>query len=194
VNGAMLTTVDVREIYARCSAGFTERVHAVDGRWDAPTPLPGWDVRELVNHLVNEERWTPPLLGGATIEEVGDRFDGDQLGDDPEAAWAAAASGSIAAVAEDGALDSTVHVSFGDISGREYVSQLTCDHLIHGWDLARAIGLDEQLDPELVDFAYDFLGPQVDGWRSAGVFGPAVEVPAGASRQDQLLGLTGRQP
>ena len=66
--------------------------------------------------------------------------------------------------------------------------------VIHGWDLARAIGADEQLDPELVDFACDFLGPQVDGWRSAGVFAAQVDVPAGASRQDQLLGLTGRQP
>jgi len=163
-------------------------------QWALPTPCADWDVRTLLSHVVGELLWMPPMLAGQTIAEVGDRFDGDQLGDDPEAAWAAAASASIAAVAEDGALDRTVHVSFGDISGREYVSQLTCDHLIHGWDLARAIGLDEQLDPELVDFAYDFLGPQADGWRSAGVFGPKVDVPAGASRQDELLALTGRQP
>ena len=87
-----------------------------------------------------------------------------------------------------------MHVSFGDISGREYVSQLTCDHLIHGWDLARAIGAEETLDPELVDFAYDFLAPQVDGWRSAGAFGPTVDLPAGADRQAELLCLTGRDP
>ncbi len=95
---------------------------------------------------------------------------------------------------EEGALARTVHVSFGDISGQEYVSQLFCDHLIHGWDLARAIGADETLDPDMVAYAYDFLLPQVDGWRSAGVFGPPVEVPAGVSRQDQLLALTGRRP
>jgi len=46
----------------------------------------------------------------------------------------------------------------------------------------------------MVDYAYDFLLPQVDGWRSAGVFGPPVEVPAGAGRRDQLLALTGRRP
>lgn len=185
---------DLVALFARAVDQFGPRLAAVGGRWQDPTPDTDWDVRALVNHVIAEDLWAPPLLNGMTIADVGDRFDGDQLGDDPEAAWAAAASASIAAVSEDGALERTVHVSFGDITGQEYVSQLTCDHLIHGWDLARAIGLDEGLDPELVDWAYDFLSPQVEGWRSAGVFGPQVEVPAGASRQDQLLGLTGRRP
>lgn len=182
------------ELFERAVHQCGERVRVIGDRWSAATPDAEWDVRALVNHLLGENLWAPPLLAGNTIAEVGDRFDGDQLGSDPEAAWAAAAAASIAAVGEEGALARTVHVSFGDISGEEYVSQLTCDHLIHGWDLARAIGSDERLDPELVDFAYGFLAPQVDGWRSAGVFGPPVAVPAGAGRQAELLGLTGRTP
>ena len=74
--------MDTREIYARCSAGFTRCVHTIGDRWSDPTPLPGWDVRDLVNHLVNEERWTPLLFGGATVDDVGDRLDGDLLGTD----------------------------------------------------------------------------------------------------------------
>ena len=185
---------DLVALFSRAVDQFGPRLPAIGDRWHDPTPDTEWDVRALVNHVIVEDLWAPPLMQGMTIAEVGDRFDGDQLGEDPEAAWAAAASASVAAVSEEGAMDRTVHVSFGDIPAREYVSQLTCDHLIHGWDLARAIGADETLDPELVDFAYDFLSPQVDGWRSAGVFGPRVDVPADASRQDQLLGLTGRRP
>jgi uncharacterized protein (TIGR03086 family) len=185
---------DLVELYARAVDQFGPRVAAVGERWQAPTPDAEWDVRALVNHVLNENLWAPPLLAGSTIAEVGDRFDGDQLGDDPLAAWASAASASVASVRSEGALDRTVHVSFGDISGREYISQLTCDHLIHGWDLARAIGADEALDPELVEFAFEFLAPQVDGWRSAGVFGPRVETAAGADRQAELLCLTGRDP
>jgi uncharacterized protein (TIGR03086 family) len=181
-------------LFARSVEQFGARLPLAGGRWHDPTPDAGWDVRALVNHVIAEDLWAPPLLAGMTIAEVGDRFDGDQLGDDPGAAWAAAASASVASVAEAGALERTVHVSFGDITGQEYVSQLTCDHLIHGWDLARALGADERMDPGLVEFAYGFLAPQVDGWRSAGAFGPLVEVPAGASPQDQLLGLTGRRP
>ena len=45
----------------------------------------------------------------------------------------------------------TVHLSFGDVTGEEYARQLVADLLIHGWDLARAIGADETLDADLVD-------------------------------------------
>jgi uncharacterized protein (TIGR03086 family) len=190
----MLTTVDVREIYARCSAGFTERVHAVDGRWDAPTPLPGWDVRELVHHLVHEERWTPPLFAGATIEEVGGRLDGDLLGDDPVAAHDDAAAAALAAVRAEGAVEGTVHLSFGDHPGREYAMQLAADHLVHTWDLARALGTDETLDPEAVAAVLDWFGATEELYREMGVIGPRVEVPAGASPQAELLGRFGRTP
>lgn len=185
---------DLVELFARGVEQYGRRLEAVGDRWPAPTPDTEWDVRALVNHVLVENLWAPPLLEGRTIAEVGDRFDGDQLGADPAAAWAAAAAASVAAVGEDGALDRTVHVSFGDISAREYVSQLVSDHLIHGWDLARALGDDGPLDPELVDFVYDFMAPQADGWRSAGVFGTRVDVPAGADREAELLALTGRDP
>ncbi|MDT7649790.1 MAG: hypothetical protein QOI36_1196, partial [Pseudonocardiales bacterium] len=94
----MLTAVDVREIYARCSAEFGAQVHAVDGRWDAPTPLPGWTVRDLVRHLVEEELWAPPLFAGSTIEEIGSPFEGDLLGDDPLGTFDIAAARALGAV------------------------------------------------------------------------------------------------
>ena len=169
---------DLVALYVRSVELFGPRVRAIGDRWAAPTPDAEWDVRALVNHVLVENLWVPPLMAGKTIAEVGDRFDGDQLGDDPLSSWDSAAQAAMATIGEDGALERTVHVSFGDISGREYVSQLTCDHLIHGWDLARAIGADEALDPELVDFASEYLAPQVDGWRSAGAFGAAVDLPA----------------
>jgi uncharacterized protein (TIGR03086 family) len=185
---------DLVELYGRAVGQFGRHLTTVGDRWHAPTPDTEWDVRALVNHVLGENLWAPPLLDGLTIADVGDRFDGDQLGDEPARAWADAAASSIVAVGASGALDRTVHVSFGDIPGHVYVSQLVCDHLIHGWDLARAIGADGTLDTELVDFAFDFLVPQVDGWRSAGVFGPRIELAGDADRQSELLAITGRDP
>lgn len=186
---------DLVALFGRAVEGFGRLVADIrPEQWSDPTPDDEWDVRALVNHLVVEDLWAPPLLDGLTIAEVGDRFDGDQLGDDPLAAWARASEEAVAAVGQVGVLDRTVHVSFGDIPGREYVSQLTCDHVIHGWDLARAIGADERIEPDLVDFAYEFLAPQADGWRAAGVFGPKVKLPPGADRQSVLLALSGRRP
>ena len=181
--------------FERAVDEFGRRLTAIrDDQWNLPTPDTDWDVRALANHVLVEDLWAPPLMEGRTIAEVGDRFDGDQLGDDPARAWTLASEAAVEAMHEDGALEQVVHVSFGDISGREYLSQLVCDHLIHAWDLARAIGGDERLDPKLVQFASSFLGPQIDGWRSAGVFGPQIEVPPDASPQDALLAMTGRRP
>lgn len=184
---------DVVALYRRAVEHFGTRVRLVAaGQWELPTPCSEWNVRQLVNHLAGENAWAVPLLAGATIAEVGDSLDGDLLGDDPAGEWDRLAAAATAAAGGDGVLERTVHVSFGDIPGREYLSQLTIDHVIHGWDLARAMGVEEHLDAGLVDFAYRSLSPQAEGWRSAGVLGPAVEVASDASTQDRLLALAGR--
>ena len=188
-------SAELVDLFGRAVEEFGRRFRLIaHDQWDTPTPDVEWDVRALANHVLGECLWAPPLLAGLTIADVGDRFDGDQLGDDPQEAWTTASDAALEAVREPGALERTVHVSFGDISGAEYVSQLTCDHLIHAWDLARAIGVHDRLDPRLVEWATGYLLPQADAWRSAGAFGPAVELPEGAGPQDRLLALTGRQP
>ena len=73
----------------------------------------------------------------------------------------------------------------------------TPDVLVHTWDLARAVGLDERLDPgEVHRMAEGLLGvpPEVDqAMRSSGHYGPRVEVPAGADEQTRLLAFMGRR-
>ena len=186
---------DVIGLYRRAVDEFGARLRLVTSdQWAEPTPDADWDVRALVNHVVNENQWVPPLLEGLTIEEVGDRFEGDQLGDDPYGAWTDVTIAALAACKADDVPLRVVHVSFGDITGEDYLAQITTDHVVHTWDLARATGGDEHLDPELVDFAYGYLAPQAENWRAAGAFGPAIKPPAGADRQAELLALTGRDP
>ena len=55
-------------------------------------------------------------------------------------------------------MDRIVHLSFGDFPGREYTLQLFADHLIHAWDLARAIGAEERLDAGLVGACASWSG------------------------------------
>jgi len=123
---------------------FDARVRQIgDHQWRASTPDEDWCVRDLVDHLVGEDLWAPPLLAGSTITDVGDRFEGDVLGADPKVAWTAASAEVVRAVEADGAMDRMVHLSFGDFPGSEYTLQLFADHTIHAWDLARAIGADD---------------------------------------------------
>ena len=171
------------------------RMDGVEGnRWASPSPCSEWDVKGVANHVVNELLWVPPLLAGKTIAEVGDQFDGDVLGDDPAAAYRAAADAAIDAANAPGAREAVAHLSFGDFSGADYLAQISTDLTLHMWDLSRGSGQAEDLDPALVQEAHDFLAPQVEEWRSFGAFGAAVDVAPDASVQDRLLAISGRNP
>src|SRR5918996_4956562 len=190
----VMNALDTRELYRRASGEFTARVHRIGDRWAAPTPCAGWDVRALVRHVVEEERWAPPLLAGATIADVGDQLAGDLLGDDPVGAAEGAAPIAVAAVEADDALARTVHLSFGDVPGQEYVMQLAADHLVHAWDLGQALGEDRALDPDAVGAVRDWFVSVEPLYRRAGAVGPRVAVPDGAGPQEELLAMFGRSP
>jgi ketosteroid isomerase-like protein len=123
---------------------------------------------------------------------VGDRFEGDLLGVDPLGAWQGSAEAALAAVAAPGVHERTAHLSFGDVAAPEYVMQLTADHLVHGWDLARAIGADERLDAELVDDVAAWFEGWEAGYRSAGAVGARPPLPDDADAAARLLAAFGR--
>ncbi|MFJ7246390.1 TIGR03086 family metal-binding protein [Kitasatospora sp. NPDC098652] len=179
--------------YPEALAAFDERVRLVaPSHWDSPTPCADWTVRDLVNHLTAEQLWVPDLLMGATIAEVGGRYDGDVLGDDPVAAWSSAAEAARQAWEVPGATELTVHLSFADVSGQYYLDQLTADLVVHTWDLAEAIGTRTRLPAGLVDFALGEIGGYGD-LSGSGLFDPPLPVPADATPQTRLLALTGRR-
>ena len=185
---------DRAELHRRATESFGARVATVgDDQWHVPTPCSDWDVSQLVNHVVYENRWTPPMFEGRTIAEIGDRFDGDLLGDDPKGAWGASAEEATGAVSAEGATSRTVHLSFGDIPGGEYAMQLTADLLIHGWDLARATGGDEKLDPELVAEVAAWYVEAEEYYRKAGAVAERPPIPEGADPQTRLLAAFGRK-
>jgi len=193
VEGSVVELTSIQELHGRALERFGGLVEATgDDQWHAPTPCTEWDVRMLVNHLVSENRWMPPLLAGKTIADVGSVLDGDLLGDDPKAAWAESAREAGASVNEPAAMQRSVHVSFGDISGEQYTEQVFGDLVVHGWDLAWAIGADEGIEPELLQVTYELMEPMVAALKASGAYGPEVVPPPGADLQTRLLALTGR--
>jgi uncharacterized protein (TIGR03086 family) len=187
----------VTDLHRRSVEDFMTTLATLEGRddgvWAAPTPCSDWDVRALVNHIVNEDLWTVPLMEGATIDEVGDRFDGDLLGADPLTVTRAACDTATMAAASGIVAGTTVHLSFGDTPAEEYAHQLAADHIIHGWDLAAAIGADRQIDPELVAACATWFAEREDLYRAAGAIGDRPgEV--GDDPQDRLLAAFGRDP
>lgn len=181
-------------LFRRAASGFGGHVHAVGaGQWHDPTPCTDWDVRVLVNHVTVEQLWVPPLVQGVTVAEIGDRFDGDQLGADAVAVWDAAVNVASRAFGAAGALDGTVSLSAGEKATSEYCWEMTTDALIHSWDLARGIGAEETLDPELVELVYERTLPVAEHLQETGMFAPPVPVPDDAPVQTKLLAIFGRR-
>jgi uncharacterized protein (TIGR03086 family) len=181
------------ELHHRALEGFALRVHSVaPTQWHVPTPCTDWDVHALVGHLVGEQLWAVPLLHGAGLEDAGRQVPDDPLGEDAVAAWDAAAEAVRRTVAEEGVLDRTVHLSYGDVPAAHYLRELTFDLVVHTWDLARAVDADEHLDPAAVEAVLAFVSENPDSLSASGLFAPPVPVPDGASSQTRLLALTGR--
>jgi len=129
------------------------------------------------------------------MEQVGKTlFDGPLLGEDWRSDFGAIVERACLAVLAVDDLDATAHLSFGDFPIREYLWQINMFRGLRAHDIAKLIGADPKLPDALVEGLWDEVAPHAEEWRAIGVFGKAVVVPEGASLQDQLLGLTGREP
>lgn len=176
---------------------FSRLVHRAgapgDAAWERPTPCTGWTVRDLVNHLTSEQLWAPELLAGRSVSEVGDRFDGDVLGDDPVAAWDAAVAAALAAFAEPGALGRTVDLSRGPTAAHDYLDEMLTDLAVHGWDLARGLGVADDMDPATVDRLLVEWSERTAELAHGPMFAGPLDVAGDADQQTRLLALFGRR-
>jgi uncharacterized protein (TIGR03086 family) len=182
---------EIADRYRNIAAGFTRRVEGVpDGAWENPAPPEGWVARDVVRHLVE---WVPALLqsGAAIAIPVGPSVDDDPLG-----AWLNL-SDTIQGILEDPATEGRQfsHPQAGDHQLGDAIGMFIMgDVLLHTWDLARATGQDETLDPVEVAGMYEGMLPIDEMLRQSGQYGPRVDVPEDADVQTKLIAFVGRQP
>lgn len=168
-------------------------------QWDDIVPAeitprqPGSSLRQIINYHAYDDAWVPDVLSGKSIEDVGDKYDGDQLGDNPAASYKALAelAQSAAEKADPGRV---VHLSYGDFMTKDYLKHITSFRTLRAYDIAKFIGIDPTLPTALVQGFWDELVQDVEEWRKMGVFGPEIEVSTTADLQSRLLGITGRDP
>jgi uncharacterized protein (TIGR03086 family) len=124
------------------------------------------------------------------------RHDGpprEVAGRDPHATWAALRDGVLEALDHQGVLQRVVPSPFGPMPLDTLIGILMVDTLVHSWDLARATGADERLDPALVERAHAALAHLGDGIRGPGMFDPVVTADDAASAQEHFIAFTGRR-
>jgi uncharacterized protein (TIGR03086 family) len=182
---------EISERYKRLSDAFAAKIAAVpDSQWGNQSPCEDWKARDVVAHVVQ----TQGMFLGFIGEELGDI---PSVEDDPAGAWDAARA------KVQGNLDDPQKATqeFDGLLGRSTFEDsvdrfLNSDLVMHGWDLARATGQDDAMQPEDVTRVHEYMAGLADqpGMRGPQAFGPEVDAPDGASDQDKLLAFLGRKP
>jgi len=179
---------DWRQLQKVAHREFATRLATVTD-WEAPTPDTEWNVRDLVRHVIEEQQWVPQLLAGRTIAQA--RRELAPLGEDLVAEWGLYSFAATEAWAAADP-DALVSLSYDRVPVAAYLREQVSDVAIHSWDLARAIGAPERLDPALVEAVWTVFEPQRETLAASGLYAPPVPLPEDAPLQSRLLAITGR--
>lgn len=182
---------NANQYYAKATANARKLLATVKpNQWTAPTPCTDWNVRQLVNHMVSGARNVTFIM-----ENQGPQNMGDTIGDDPLASFDEAVKSAVHVLDAPGALQRIVKTRRGEQPAGEYALGQVQEMLVHGWDLAKAIGADATLDPELMEVCYDrairnraHLREGSTAWGEA-----EASIPSGANRQTEYLAILGRR-
>ena len=178
------------ERYRKIAETFTRTVKDVPAdAWDNPSPCEGWTARDVVGHLVD---WMPHFfLGRWGIEPPAH----PPVDVDPVQAWTVVSDTIQAALDDPEVARAERDTPMGPSTFEQAFDMIgTSDVFLHTWDLARATGLDEHLDPGEVHRLSQGMEPYGDAMRQSGHYGPRVDVPDDADEQTRLLAFIGRRP
>lgn len=191
--------------FVRASADFERRLRLVrDDQWGWPTPCAEWDVRQLVNHMARGNVNYRRLARGGSADEFLRLRDTDALGAKPIDAYVRSVRDCATEFARPDVSERELDYPLGRIVGAQALAVRTTDSVIHTWDLARALGLDERLDDELVTWIETNLAAIYAGLAETPIavrttyrfFAPPVDGNGERhrTRQDRLLRAVGRDP
>ena len=171
-------------------ARFGLAVSAAGDRWDAPSPCTEWCARDLLEHVIGFHDVL--LLRPLGAKPARPR-------DDPIERWAVTVGALRDVFARPGRFDGVIDVpAIGNnpptqIDARRIVSMLTQDVVVHTWDLARAVGADDRLDPNVCAELVARL-PEGDRLAASGMFAAPVDAPDATDPRELLLTRLGRDP
>lgn len=177
--------------------GITASAARTHDDWlDRPTPCEGMDLGALYGHVIG----LSAAFAAAARKETGPLTStppdprAQVLPQDWRTALMANLSDLRAAWAEPGAWEGMTQaggvMAPASILGTVAVSEL----VVHGWDIARTIGIDYDLDDSVLEVVYDLHYPPQSQAERDGMFGPIVDVPDDATLLHRLIGVTGRDP
>jgi uncharacterized protein (TIGR03086 family) len=173
---------DPLDLYRQASDWTAEKIaHTTD--LDAATPCDGWSVRNLLDHMLDTQRYFAAAARGEQASPPNPTPPALST-QDPVADFAKSRSEVLDAFGRPGVIEKT-----GPVLGIAF-----SDQLLHGWDLARATKQDTTMPDGLAQAAYDAIHGRFTDEQREGVFKPEVPVGGDATPQQRLLAYTGRDP
>ncbi len=182
---------DIADEHRKVAEAFTNTVKGVGpDQWDQPAPPEGWVARDVVAHLVE---WLPAFLKNATGIDL---VVGPSVVDDPLGAWTSQTLAVQDLLDDPPAAEQIYDMAhLGTMSLEQAIQMIYIgDVFLHRWDLARATGQDETLDPQRCAEMLAGMEPMDEVLRQSGQYGPRVDVPDDADAQTKLLAFIGRTP
>jgi uncharacterized protein (TIGR03086 family) len=185
---------DNARIYVKTLYGFDHVVRSVPAAaWSNPSPCEGWSARDVLGHVIAVQGYVESLARGVapTMNPYG--TPGDLAGDDPLRAWSTARESVLAAIDGPGVLDHTVQTFRAEETIDNFLAWNVVDTLAHTWDLARAAGVDDHLDDDLVAHATTQAAPAIESMRQPPFFSSEVVTTSDPSPAAQFLAMLGRR-
>jgi uncharacterized protein (TIGR03086 family) len=185
--------VDFRELDRQAMKIAGEVVSLVrPAQLTLPTPCADWTLHGLLRHLVSEDTAFAAATTAADQSEVD--WNAGRLGADPAADYARSAAAYLDAFEPDVVLHRLMRIgAFGVVPGSVAVSMHLIDTVVHGWDVAKTIGVPYEPDEHLVATSLEIM-KRFPAQRPTVAFDVVVDVPAAASVLDKLVAYVGRKP
>jgi len=175
--------LDLLDLYGRASGWTSTKVVGAASQLDDQTTCDGWDVRMLLNHMLQTQRYFVGAARGEDVTPPGGTPP-DLLSDEPPADFARARTQTLETFGEPDVIDKTgpaLAIAFSD-------------QLLHGWDLAQSTGQEATMPDGLPEAAFSLIHGRFTEEQRKGIFKPEIPVGRDASAQDRLLAYTGRDP
>ncbi|MXP23289.1 TIGR03086 family protein [Gordonia sp. HNM0687] len=191
-----IDTTYARQISAAADEMLTMAAAVTDGMLTRPSPCTDMDLATLLGHIDGLSQ----AFAAAAHKDFGPMTSTppDPTRSELSPGWSVALRCHVRELADawqapdawEGMTQAGGVDAPAEVMGTIALSEL----VLHGWDVARTIGVDYTLDDDVLEVVYDFHHPPGPQSEREGMFGPVVEVPADARLVDRLAGLTGRDP
>jgi uncharacterized protein (TIGR03086 family) len=182
-------------LYTSIVFGFEHVLRLVpESAWENPSPCEGWSGREVAGHAMSVVNNVAARAGvGRQVDVFADLA--WWAGDDPAANFRAIRNRYLEATDQRGALQRRVRSRLGEMTLDRFLGQMCVDTLVHTWDVARATGVDERLDPDAVSAVLgELLARDSDLVRGPDRYADVVDLGGDADEQHRLLAYSGRRP